>query len=236
MKRVIVKILSGMLAGLALLPAMAGSADAPSLYDVEVIVFSNRSAADDGEQMIASPANAAPAGSVFPAGQFTELDPQSYTMNSISSTLASAPGYHVLFHHAWRQLAYDRTNAADYPVHSLADNSHDSVTGTITLIRERYLHLDVDLLLTSAGSSAPVLYSAGPGNAPAWRLSEKRRIRSGELHYFDHPRFGVIVRVTPYVSPDQPTAPPAEEEVLPEDVQVPVEEEVPVTPEEQLTR
>jgi hypothetical protein len=28
-------------------------------------------------------------------------------------------------------------------------------------------------------------------------LQEQRRLRSGELHYFDHPRFGLIVLVTP---------------------------------------
>ncbi len=35
-----------------------------------------------------------------------------------------------------------------------------------------------------------------------YELSEKRRIkRSGTLHYFDHPRFGMIAIVTPYQSP-----------------------------------
>jgi hypothetical protein len=33
-----------------------------------------------------------------------------------------------------------------------------------------------------------------------YRLDETRRMRSGELHYFDNPRFGVIARVTPYGS------------------------------------
>jgi hypothetical protein len=28
-----------------------------------------------------------------------------------------------------------------------------------------------------------------------YRLSDRRRVRLGELHYFDHPRFGVILRV-----------------------------------------
>ena len=46
---------------------------------------------------------------------------------------------------------------------------------------------------------------------PEIRLKERRRMRSKELHYFDHPRFGVIALITPYT-------PPAE---------VPVETEIP---------
>lgn len=36
--------------------------------------------------------------------------------------------------------------------------------------------------------------------APAlqlYRISEHRRIRSNELHYLDHPRFGMIIKVSP---------------------------------------
>lgn len=32
-------------------------------------------------------------------------------------------------------------------------------------------------------------------------LSERRRMRSGELHYLDHPSFGVLIRVTPLEPP-----------------------------------
>ena len=32
---------------------------------------------------------------------------------------------------------------------------------------------------------------------PVYYLSEKRRVKFGEVHYFDHPRFGAIVGVWP---------------------------------------
>jgi hypothetical protein len=32
-------------------------------------------------------------------------------------------------------------------------------------------------------------------------LREQRRMRSGELHYEDHPRLGVLVLVTPVAAP-----------------------------------
>jgi hypothetical protein len=54
----------------------------------------------------------------------------------------------------------------------------------------------------------------GPATAPAtigyiperiYTLDQERRMRLGELHYIDHPRFGLLVQVSPYTPP----APPA---------------------------
>jgi hypothetical protein len=48
--------------------------------------------------------------------------------------------------------------------------------------------------------------------APHYRLVTSRQARSGELHYFDHPAFGVLVRITPVTvdpnnaAPGRPTA------------------------------
>lgn len=36
---------------------------------------------------------------------------------------------------------------------------------------------------------------------PYTRLEQSRRVRSGELHYIDHPEIGVLVRVTPVAAP-----------------------------------
>lgn len=34
------------------------------------------------------------------------------------------------------------------------------------------------------------------------RLNQSRRMRSNELHYIDHPLFGILVQITPYKQPD----------------------------------
>ena len=236
MKRTSAGYLSPLLAGVVLSLVLTGQAAAERLYDVEVIIFTNPAGGNDGEQMSVPAADAVRPSGVFPEGRFTELSPQFYTMDNIRGGLAAAPGYSVLFHRAWRQLAYDRSSAIDYPVHSFADNGRDSVEGTVTLIVERYLHLDLDLLLMKAGSSRPVLYSDGPGSVPAYRLSEKRRVRSSELHYFDHPQFGVIARITPYVAPEQPPVSQTDMEIVPEATAPTAEEAPAVTPDDQLTR
>jgi hypothetical protein len=166
------------------------------------VVFSHLDGNADGE-LLQTGGSPAPATGSFPAGEFTELAGEFYTLNNIRGGLAASPGYRVLYHRGWRQLAYDRAHAVDYPVHTLADQGRHAVDGTVTLVRGRFLHLDVDLsLLATAGRETK--YSDAPGNQPLYRLTESRRVRSSELHYFDHPRFGVIARVTPVAASAEP--------------------------------
>ncbi len=73
--------------------------------------------------------------------------------------------------------------------------------GVVKLSRGRFLHLNLDLRYRKA---------APPGNGgllgffqrksaadEQYRLQQTRRVRNAELQYFDHPRFGAIVMITP---------------------------------------
>jgi hypothetical protein len=73
--------------------------------------------------------------------------------------------------------------------------------GTLTLFRERFLHVMVNLAL--AGPDA-----GGTVNPPA-RISQARRIRNRTPHYFDHPQFGAIIGVR-LVEPAAAAAPAAQ--------------------------
>lgn len=87
------------------------------------------------------------------------------------------------------------------------------LNGTFTLRRGRYLHVDVDLdyRLNEAPSKTPPVEgnrlgermqdAAPPPVARYVRMVQSRRIRSDELHYLDHPLFGVLFLVTPYPLP-----------------------------------
>jgi hypothetical protein len=210
------------------------SAIAAEIYDVEVVIFRHAAAGDNGEQWSRPVGDNTRATGFFPENQFTELAASRYQLNAISHSLQKSGSYSVLFHRAWRQLAYDRTHAVDYPVHSLVVDNEYSVEGRIRLVRERYLHLDVDLQLMSARGNSAILYSDGPGSVPVFELSEKRRIRSNVVHYFDHPRFGMIARVTPY-TPPQPAA-AVDEPAEPEPVETTEPDMSSPADDDQLTR
>jgi len=172
----------------------------PPAYDVEIIIFSHKVPGNQGEQWSMPVIDNASPG-FFPDNEFTELDGSVYQLNDISYGLRHSRGYAVLFHKAWRQVAYDRNRAVPYPVHSSTSGGRYNIEGVVKLVRERYLHLDVDLLMSAQGGSE-ARYPDIPARAPAFQLREKRRIKSNTVHYFDHPRFGVIANVTPYISPE----------------------------------
>jgi len=67
--------------------------------------------------------------------------------------------------------------------------------GILTLSRHRYLHADVDLLLRRPDGVDPV---SGTTARRTYRLQAHRRMRSGELHFIDHPAMGVLIKVTPF--------------------------------------
>jgi hypothetical protein len=57
--------------------------------------------------------------------------------------------------------------------------------GILRVYRSRYLHVDVDLVYHRSEVDTP------------FRFQTSRRMRSGELHYLDHPLFGLLILVTP---------------------------------------
>jgi hypothetical protein len=179
--------LTGLLCVLAAVCCLYTQFASAAQYDVEVIVFRNLGAHDDGEQWPDDTTTATGGFARSPLQQGLENLPDSqFALNDVAGALQRSGAYQVLAHRLWRQTGYDRHSAVPYLVNTTQGSAHYELDGSITLIRERYLHLAIDLTLTSSGSR--------------YRLDETRRMRSGELHYFDNPRIGVIAKVTPYGS------------------------------------
>ena len=74
---------------------------------------------------------------------------------------------------------------------------------TVGLARFLYLTLDLEF---QPGDLPPLV----DGSAmPPFRLTETRRMRSKELHYFDHPLFGVLALITPRPAPGSSSTSPS---------------------------
>lgn len=112
-------------------------------------------------------------------------------------------GYRVLFHQAWSQMAYGNKNAPT----TLVENNQargSNLLGTVRLYRTRFAHVNFDLeferripetILEDFMKNQKIsLNEVAPTH---WRfnLKESRKIKYGELHYIDHPLFGVLVQV-----------------------------------------
>ena len=90
----------------------------------------------------------------------------------------------------------------------VVDAPRPGLTGTLTVSVNRYLHLDTDLYYRPGQTAQeetepPGFFDMFSGEeAPRiFRMHQARRMRSNEIHYFDHPRFGLIVQVTPFEYP-----------------------------------
>lgn len=73
--------------------------------------------------------------------------------------------------------------------------------GTVTVSLSRFLHLKTDITYYN-----PEVYigeqiaqkNVDAPNIEYFKLEDSRRMRSKEIHYIDHPYFGIIAMITPY--------------------------------------
>jgi len=178
-------------------------------YDVEIVVFRQF---DGGNVQSAErwPTNPDPARferyarvSTSASGQrgaadsdtnFLRLGDNALRLRDTASRMRSSGAYQILLHTAWRQPGMPNNSArAVYlpldqaPPGPAGEDARvpAGLSGHIRLVREQFLHFDVDLRFAEPGTERVVV------------MQERRRMRSGELHYFDNPRLGVLVIATP---------------------------------------
>jgi len=131
--------------------------------------------------------------------EFRVLRPEELQLTSQYRVLARLPAYHPLVHGGWIQLGLP--DSATIPV-DLGVLGVANPAGTVRLSLTRFLHVKLDLTYvdTQAAQRAPV---PAPDDltelpiAPRYHIDAERTTRSGEIHYFDHPAFGVLIKVTP---------------------------------------
>lgn len=189
---------------LALLPVAGTPAQELTLYQVEVLIFLQPEGlsaelppaptpapalvgeprTEGGETLPAAEPPPEPTGpaQALPSGFSQPREPLALTA---AAEALRRRGYQPLWHQAWIQPPGERDGVA-LPVLAALGQGRSSagLQGGISLMLGRFLHLGLDL-------------EWQPGPQLEAVMSQQRRIRSGEEHYFDHPRLGVLARVTP---------------------------------------
>jgi hypothetical protein len=177
-------------------------------YEIELLIFRNLVEADDGEVWPVDFSDWFEEESLDNMDNGEQPDPPSraavtwlpksqFRLTAQRNALARSAPYRPIAHFAWRQAVTDRQRARPVEVPSGNRNPERAyVDGLARVSVERYLHLDLNLRLHLPATTTEAI-SLEYG-VPEIRLRQKRRMRSNELHYFDHPRFGVIALITPY--------------------------------------
>jgi hypothetical protein len=135
--------------------------------------------------------------------RFRLLEQDELQLNDEYAHIARLSAYEPLVHGGWVQEGL--SESAAYPF-DLVYLGTTNPRGTMQLHLSRFLHVTVDLdyVATRSAPSGPRQSSFSLGEfstTPRYALETQRRLRSGELHYIDHPMFGVIVLVTPAPEP-----------------------------------
>jgi hypothetical protein len=126
------------------------------------------------------------------------LAPEELKLGNEYRRLQAVSAYVPLVHAGWVQPGLPEADAEPFDLGALGVLNP---RGTIRVHLGRFLHITLDLTYETDGASSPAV-TVGDGLdevslSPRYRLTATRSARSGELHYFDHPAFGVLVRITP---------------------------------------
>jgi hypothetical protein len=129
------------------------------------------------------------------------LAPSELKLGNEYRRLQALSAYEPLLHAGWVQPGLAEEDAAPF---ELATLGVLNPSGTVRVHLSRFLHITLDV--TYRGAEDPHLASADDvltevALAPRYRLKTTRSVRSGELHYFDHPAFGILMRITPVPTP-----------------------------------
>jgi hypothetical protein len=192
------------------LSLLSMSAHAAQWYHVEVIVFEQLSTVTD-EQWPIMPEIEKGELALSDNNQF--IHPAAVeTLIESEQRLSRSSNYRVHYHHAWQQPINRKGSSAKAVT---IESANGMVAGNIRLYKSTYLHAAVDLWLlenqiaiSSWSDASPqgesfIIDSEGePVNTirnP--HLIQSHRIRSKKLHFFDHPKFGVLLQLTPIETP-----------------------------------
>lgn len=120
--------------------------------------------------------------------EIVALSEQDFSLDEIYERMERLDIYEPLLHFGWTQPTYPKDETAARPLSSFV-TPPAGLEGDLTLYLSRYLHLVVDLQMDAPlpnTTQTPVRY----------RIEEDRIFRNGDLRYYDHPKFGVLAKIT----------------------------------------
>lgn len=106
--------------------------------------------------------------------------------------------YEPLLHFGWTQATVPDRVSEPRPLSSFV-RPPPGLDGDLNLYLSRYLHLAINLQLDAPSTNAAFSSYNNEfvlGYPVRYRISEDRIFRNGELRYFDHPKFGVLAKIS----------------------------------------
>jgi len=148
-----------------------------------------------------------------PAMTFKSLPQNKYRLGNEVKKIEQSQSRRVLLHTAWRQPGMSWEEALNVHLSrripaagSGGDGQQSSLQGEageldayIKVILSRYLHVDTDIVFKTRPKTGRFEFFIEEADEPqVYQLKQlRRRIRSTELHYLDHPVLGMLIIMHP---------------------------------------
>lgn len=194
-------------------------------YRVEVLVIESKDKSALQEEWPLDPGKPTFANAVTlsndPQAEISLLNDNQLTLGRAKKRLQQS--HRLIMHKGWRQMLSEKQTAQTIHLsggQTYSENNEPEVDGIIKLSTGRYMNVDADLVFNKPMkliTSGPVelgtdntqttahfteVQSQNWQNDPevklqSFRLKESSRLKADEIHYIDHPLYGIIIVVSP---------------------------------------
>ena len=150
------------------------------------------------------------------ASTFTARSAEDRALSTAAGRLSSQGGAHILWHERWTQALTKPGNSIPIFIYGgplLIDRFQ--LEGTLDITHTDVIQVKTSVWLNGPNvGREPILQATGAPVRDAepepialvmdryLAIDEQRTLAPGELTYFDHPRFGVLIRVRPITPPE----------------------------------
>lgn len=152
------------------------------------------------------------------------LGEEEFTLSDIVERFERLDVYETIMHVGWTQPTYLEEETQAIELWEFGDVP-EGLDGSFTLYLNRYLHLVVDLSLDAPGQFDEAVIFDEPETAfgdsrrqfeadiedavlpVRYRIQDDRIFKNGDVRYFDHPKFGIVAKIT-RVEEEEPEQPP----------------------------
>lgn len=181
--------------------AFHAHAEAPPKYQVELIVFETLALKGWTEEVWEENPEIIDTEGTQVAETLPEDD---FMLAEEAGKMTLQKGYRILTHQSWVLQGLPEADSQPLLIEVLPEDDNDSrLEGTLLFYKSRFAHVRLNLELER---KIPIRlredFAAQQRIEPEalpdfWRfkLTEARKVKSKELHYFDHPIFGALIKI-----------------------------------------
>ena len=147
--------------------------------------------------------------------EFVLLEEEDYELTEAFDRLQRLDAYEPIMHFGWTQATWPEEETEPLSLHRFATPPAE-LQGNLKLYLSRFLHLVVDLQLDAPVDDSPPDFPMVqlPRGPVRYVINENRILKNGELRYYDHPKFGVLAKVTRIEEDEEEEEDPAGSELL----------------------